>query len=204
MELADLNLTIQLIVFRIVAMPVIAAVQGGSVAAAAVLLGDRGPKYDGRLTVAPAGHIDLVGAFSLIIFGNGWGRPVAIDAREFRIGRTGVVVVILAGFVALLVLAAIFDLLVLPALTMLPHTMALTASAFLKMAGSLSIWFALLGLVPIPPLTGGLLLEAFGVRVPRQAQWILVAVVLAGVATGLFRELLGPAHAALASIILGR
>ena len=204
MGLPDLNLTVQLIAFRVLALLMIAGVQGGIVAGAAVLLGDKGPKFDGRLTVVPASHIDPIGAISLILFGLGWAKPMAIDARQFRIGSIGIVVVILTGFVGLLVTAAILVALTLPALTALPHTAALTTAAFLRSASSLSIWFALLSLVPIPPLTGGLLLDAFGIRVSRQVQWILAAPLLVAVATGLVRHLLGPAHAVLASVILGQ
>jgi len=198
------DLTIQSIAFRVLALLIIAGVQGVSVAGAAVLLGDKGPKYDGRLTIVPTSHIDLVGAISLIIFGLGWPKPMAVDARQFRIGRIGIVVVILAGFVSLLVTAAFLDALILPALTTLPHSAALTTAAFLRTASSLTIWVALLGLIPIPPLTGGLLLNAFGIRVSRQAQWILAAVLLVAVATGVARQLLGPAHAVVASVILGQ
>ena len=197
------ELTIQSIAFRVLALLIIAGVHGGIVAGTAVFLGDRGPKYDGRLTIAPASHIDLVGAFGLILFGLGWGKPVAVDAAQFRIGRIGIAVVILAGFLGLLVTAALLDALILPALTTLPHTAALTMAAFLRAAGSLAIWFALLSLIPIPPLTGGMLLHAFGIRVSRLARWILAAALLVAVATGVVRQLLGPAHAVLASFILG-
>jgi Zn-dependent protease len=198
------DLTLQLLAFRVLALLIIAGVQGGVVAGAAVLLGDRGPKYDGRLTIMPAGHIDLVGAISLVIFGLGWAKPMAVDARQLRIGRIGIVVVILAGFSGLLVTAAVLNALILPALATLPHTAGLTTAAFLRAASSLGIWFALLGLVPIPPLTGGLILDAFGIRVPPQARWVLVAGLLVAVATGVARRLLGPAHAVLASVILGQ
>ena len=197
------ELTLQSIGFRVLALLIVVGIHGGIVAGAAVFLGDKGPKYDGRLTIVPASHIDLVGAVSLIIFGLGWAKPMAVDARQFRIGRRGIVVVILVGFVGLLVTAALLDALILPALTTLPHTAALTTAAFLRAASSLSIWFALLGLIPIPPLSGGLLLNAFGIRVSRQAQWILGAVLLVAVATGVVRQFLGPAYAVLALVILG-
>ncbi len=197
------EITLQSIAFRVLALLIIAGIHGGIVAGAAVLLGDKGPKYDGRLTIVPTRHIDFVGAVGLIIFGFGWAKPMAIDARQFRIGRFGIVVAILAGFVGLLVTAALLDALILPALTTLPLTAGLTTAAFLRAASSLSIWFALLSLIPIPPLTGGMLLNAFGIRVSRQAQWILATVLLVAVATGVVRQLLGPAHAVLAPLILG-
>jgi Zn-dependent protease len=197
------ELTLQSIAFRILALLVIAGVQGGSIAGAAVLLGDRGPKHDGRLTIAPTSHLDLLGTIGAIVFGIGWTKPVAVDAAELRTGRIGIVAVVLAGFVALLVLAVVLDSLVGPALTTLPLTAGLTTAAFLPAASSLAIWFALLGLMPIPPLAGGLLLGALGVPVSRQARVVLAAALLVAVATGLVRELLGPAHAVLASAILG-
>jgi Zn-dependent protease len=197
------DITLQSIAFRVVALLLMAAVHGCIVAGTAVFLGDRGPKYDGRLTIAPASHIDALGAIGLVIFGLGWGRPVAVDAGELRTGRVGIVVVIIAGFVGLLVLATLLDALVGPALTSLPYTPGLTTAAFLRTASNLAIWFALLSLIPVPPLTGGLLLDAVGVRVPRQAEWILSAALLVAVATGAVRRVLGPAHAVLASLVLG-
>ena len=197
------DLTLQLIGFRVLALVIIAGIHGGLVAAAAVLLGDKGPKYDGRVTAAPTAHVDLVGAFSLVLFGLGWGKPVDVDAGQLRIGRMGIAGVILAGFVGLLVTAALFDALVLPALTTLPHTAALTTAAFLREAGSLSIWFALLSLIPLPPLTAGMLLGAIGIRVPRQARWALAAALVVAVATGLVQRLLGPAHAWLTAVLVG-
>ncbi len=203
MELPDLNLTLQLIGFRVLGLLIIAGVQGAAIAGAAVFLGDKGPKYDGRLTVSPAGHIDLVGAISLVVFGLGWTKPVDVDARQFRIGRVSALVVVAAGFVALVITAALLAALILPALTVLPHTAALTTAAFLRFATDLCVWIALFSLIPIPPLTGGMLLEAAGVRVPRQAKVILAALLLVAVAMGVVRQFLAPAHAVLATAIIG-
>lgn len=203
MGLPELNLTLQSIGFRLLALLIIVGAHGFIVAGAALLLGDKGPKYDGRLTIVPTRHVDLVGAISFILFGLGWDKPMAVDTREFRIGHIGIVVVILASFVGLLLTAALLDALILPALTTLPHTAGLTTSAFLRAASSLSIWFALLSLLPIPPLTGGLLLNAFGIRISRQAELILAVLLLVAVATGVVRQMLGPAHAVLVTVILG-
>jgi Zn-dependent protease len=196
------ELTIQLIVLRLLSLLVMAAVQGAAVAATAVLLGDRGPKYDGGLTVNPLRHLELFGAISTILFAIGWSRPMAVDPRQFRVGRAGIVVVVAAAFVALLVTAFVLHTLVIPALTMLPYSAGITTSAFLRVAAQIGLWFALVGLIPIPPLTGGLLLTAFGVRVSRQMQWIFAALLVAAVATGLVRQLLDPAYALLAAAIL--
>ena len=197
------DLTLQSIAFRVLALLIIAGVHGGIVAGAAVFLGDKGPKYDGRLTAAPFGHLDILGGACLIVFGLGWTKPIAIDAGQFRIGRVGVVVVVLAAFVALLVTAAVLLLLILPSLTVLPYTAGITTAAFLRIAAQLCVWFALFNLLPIPPLTGGHLLAAIDVRVPKQVVWILAVGLVAAAATGLVRQLLAPAYAMLAPLISG-
>lgn len=198
------DLTLQAIGFRVLTLLVVAAVQGFAVAATAVLLGDKGPKYDGRLTAWPAGHVDVVGGVCLVLLGLGWTKPVAVDAGEMRAGRLGLVVVVLAGFAALLAAAVLLQALVVPALETLPHTAALTAAAFLRVASDLTIRVALLSLLPVPPLMGGLLLQAAGLRVPQTVQWAIVAGLVAAIWTRAADPLLNPAHAYLASVLLGR
>jgi len=196
-------ITLQLLAFRAMTLLIVAGVHGGVVSAAAVLLGDRGPRYDGRLSPWPGRHIDLVGAASLVLFGLGWTKHVAIDSEQFRSGRLGLFLVVLAGFLGLLGVAALLDALILPALTTLSHSTGLATAAFLRAASSLTIWFALFNLIPIPPLTGGLLLPALGIRIPKAARWIFVSILLVAIATGTVRSLLGPAHAVLCSLVLG-
>lgn len=202
-EIAWANFTVQAIAYRVLALLIIAGVHGLVIAATAVLLGDKGPKYDGRLTVSPASHVDLVGAAAMVLFGMGWAKPVAVDAREFRTGALGIFAVILAGFVGLLALAELLSVLVLPVLETLPQTAGLTTAAFLRGASRLTIWFALLSLVPIPPLTAGMLLGTFGVRISERVQWVLTALIVVAIATGVMRAVLRPVHAWIASIILG-
>ena len=196
------DLTLQSIGFRVLTILIIVGIQGGILASAAVFLGDKGPKYDGRLTIVPFSHIDFAGAISLIIFGIGWSKPMDIDSKQLRVSSVGIIVIILAGFFGLLITATLLNELILPALTTLPFTAGLATAAFLRNAGSISIWFALLSLIPIPPLTGGLLISTVGIRVPQQVHWILTAMLLVAVATGLVHRLLDPAYSVLASLIL--
>lgn len=196
--------SLQSIGFRLAALFIIVGVHGGAVAAAAVLLGDKGPRYDGRLTPVPTRHIDLVGSICMLVFGLGWSKQVEVECDQLRGGRYGVGGVILAGFISLLVAAALLNALVLPALTGLSHTAGLTMAAFLRAASDMSIWVALLSLVPMPPLTGGLLVRSLGIPVSREMKWVLVALLLVAMATGMLNAALRPAHDLLVWIILGR
>ena len=195
------DLTLQTIGFRVLTLLIIVGIQGGILAATAVLLGDKGPRYDGRLTIMPFSHIDFAGAISLIIFGLGWAKQMDIDSQQFRVSGVSIITTIFAGFIGLLIVATLLNELVLPALTMLPFTVGIATAEFLRGASSLTIWFALLSLIPIPPLTGGLLISIIGLRVPQKTQWILAIILLVGVATGVIHQLLYPAYSVLASLI---
>ena len=47
-------------------------------------LGDDTPRYEGRLTLNPANHIEPVGFLMIIIFGFGWAKPVRTNPSAYR------------------------------------------------------------------------------------------------------------------------
>jgi len=197
------DLTVQLLVVRLLAGLVIATVHGAVIAAAAVALGDKGPRYDGRLTILPPRHVSLLGLGSFILTGFGWGEPVAIDPRELRIGRWGLVVAVLAGSAALLLLGFLLLLLATPLLTLLDYTAGVTATAFVREAAQLCVWIALFSLVPIPPLAGGYFLTALGISLPSKAATYLGWALLVVSVLGVTRIALTPAYNLVAPLVLG-
>lgn len=197
------ELTLQLVVLRLFAGLLIATVQGLTIAGAAVLLGDKGPRYDGRLKLLNTGHIDLLGLGSIMVSGFGWSRPVAVEAAQLRWGRWGLVAVVLAGSAALLVFAYLLLLLVIPSLTLLPYTAGITMAAFLRVAARLSVWMAIFTLLPLPPLAGAHFLNAAGIRLPASAGfWIGWALLIASV-LGVSRLVLAPVYDFIAPMVLG-
>ena len=197
------DLTMQLLAMRLLAGILIATVQGATVAAVAVLLGDKGPRYDGRLTPWPASHIDLLGLASLMLTGFGWSKPVAIDPGELRFGRWGLLVAVLAGSLALLVTGWLLLFLVIPALTLLPHTAALLVAAFLRSAAQLCVWMALFTLLPLPPLAGAHILAALGIRLPSAAGMVVGGLLLVLSIFGITRVVVVPAYQLVAPLIIG-
>lgn len=47
-------------------------------------LGDKTPKFQGRLTLNPLAHIDPLGFIMVILAGFGWAKPVQVNPRAFK------------------------------------------------------------------------------------------------------------------------
>jgi Zn-dependent protease len=201
-----IDLTLSQLVMRACAVLLVSTVQGWAMAMAARALGDAGPQHDGRLTIDPLRHVDLLGGAVALIFSIGWARWVAIDPRALRHGRFDLLLVVGAGFAAIVlgVLGLRFGRPLL--LPLLPDTAAATAFALIQTIIELALWFALLGLLPLPPLAGGHLLVAVMPRLRERLpgmQLFLGLILAALVATGAVTRVLDPAFRFLMSFVLG-
>ncbi|HEX7587339.1 MAG TPA: site-2 protease family protein [Anaerolineae bacterium] len=75
-------------------------------AAAATWLGDSLPRQQGRLTLAPLAHLDVMGSLMFVVGGFGWGKPVQYNPFALRAGpRSGPAIVAAAGPISNLILA---------------------------------------------------------------------------------------------------
>jgi Zn-dependent protease len=199
------DLTLQQVVLRLIAYVFIAAVHGFTVAAAAVVMGDQGPRYDGRLRASPLAHLDILGTAAGVLFSVGWIKPIAVDPFELRLGRIGLPIVVAAGAAATLASAAVLRLIRPLLLPVLPDTASATTFALIEVIGDLSAWFALVNVLPVPPLTGAHLLAvaapAYGKNIAKIAPYTgpVLAVVAA---TGVFTNVLGSAYRILAHSFL--
>jgi Zn-dependent protease len=197
--------SLQQLVLRLLAMVFIAAVHGIAVAGTACALGDPGLRYDGRLTANPLSHLDVLGTLAGV-FSAGWIRPIAIDPAELRTGRVGLVLVVLAGAAATLASVVVLRIARPYLLPLLPDTTSALAFAFIETIGELSLWFAFVNVLPLPPLTGSHLLVAIAPqwRDPLRRSQPYAAALLAVLAVaGVFTRLLGPVYAVLARSVLG-
>ena len=68
-------------------------------------LGDPTPRVQGRVTLNPAAHVDLIGFVSLLVLGFGWGKPVQINPLYYRHRRRDEILVAFAGVFMNLILA---------------------------------------------------------------------------------------------------
>lgn len=175
---------------------------------AAERCGDPTARLMGRLTLNPLPHIDPMG---LAVFGLtslsgafvfGWAKPVPVDPRQFRNPARDMMLVALAGPLTNFLLAVLFGLGLLAAVTLLPFAQWRGNTAYIFALSSLQagvvINFGLgwLNLLPIPPLDGSKILAYF---LPGQWAWRYMSlgrygfvILLALLATGLLGKLLGP------------
>ena len=151
--------------------------------------GDDTPARDGRLTVDPRAHVDLMGIICLVFIHFGWGKPVRINPQRFRDRRKGLITVALAGVTMNLILAFVFGGLLKMLLEFAPAFCASTAGGILVSmvveVVYVNISLMLFNLLPVPPLDGfnfiselfNLYYTKFYAFVRSNSMWILMAMI---------------------------
>jgi len=119
------------------------------------LLGDDTAKREGRLTLNPLAHLDLVGTLALIFFRFGWGKPVPVNPNNFKNPAVGNLMVALAGPTMNLTIAVI-----LAGIARLSGSNELVQAVF-EAVIFINILLAFFNLLPIPPLDGSKILGLF-------------------------------------------
>ncbi|MGL4818440.1 MAG: site-2 protease family protein [Bacilli bacterium] len=127
-------------------------------------LGDDTAARQGRLTLSPLVHMDLLGTIAILLFGFGWARPVPVRVSRLRWKRYGSVLVSLAGPFSNLLLAfgalfiwnaaVRFDM-----LDMLPEMYTEAAANFVRVFVVINTTLFVFNLLPIPPLDGYRIVE---------------------------------------------
>lgn len=186
---------LSMLAFRALALAIAAPIHEFAHAYVADRLGDPTPRQQGRLTLNPLAHLDVLGTVLILLFGFGWAKPVQINPTNFSNWRRDTIIVSAAGplanVTALFVLGLPFklDLLGLQGL--------LSAVLFFMIVINAAL--AIFNLLPIPPLDGskilvGLLPPAPAIAYARlQPYGILVLLLLVFAFPGvLTRLLIGP------------
>jgi Zn-dependent protease len=161
---------------------------------AATRLGDTTAKDQGRLTLNPLAHVDVVGTLALPLLGIpfGWAKPVPVEPTRFRSDVSmarGMLVTAAAGPASNLVLAALCAALLFAAghvLQGFPPRFEVLA-VLLERGVVLNVALAVFNLLPIPPLDGSRVVDAL-VPFEHRVTWRRVSMV-AGVLLLLFLAL---------------
>lgn len=117
-------------------------------------LGDPTPKREGRLTLNPLAHLDVVGTLCLLLFGMGWAKPVRINPGSYKNSRIGTMLVSLAGPL-MNYLLAFLSLLVFGLSGLYGHGFG----EWFSYLALINIGLGTFNLIPFPPLDGSHVLE---------------------------------------------
>lgn len=165
-----IDLSGQQIFYRLFAAVVVVTAHGLIVVVLARMLGDRGPQYDGRLSVSPFRHLDPVGMLSAVLTQFGWSRPPRLTVGDVRGGVFGVLIIILGSLAMLLVLAKVLWMLRGVVFGALPAaSIGVVGVGLLERTAEMAVHFAVFNCIPLPPLAAGLLI---GALVPDYYRWI--------------------------------
>ncbi len=124
---------------------------------AAYKMGDSTAKDQGRLTLNPLKHIDLLGMVFIIIAGFGWAKPVQFNPANLKRPKLARAVIALAGPFSNLALGSLMLLVLKLLLAIAPsqgnavYEAVLTAMVYF---GYINFGLFVFNMLPIPPLDG--------------------------------------------------
>jgi len=122
-------------------------------------LGDPTARLQGRLTLNPLAHLDIIGTIAIVLIGLGWAKPVPVDARYLRNPRRDMILISAAGPASNLLLAVLtaFCLQTIPwgqLFTQQTAWLIVPIARVLEASVSVNVILAVFNLFPIPPLDG--------------------------------------------------
>lgn len=129
-------------------------------------LGDNTAKEQGRLTLNPFAHLDMLGSILLVFAGFGWAKPVQVDPRNFKNPKRDMAITALAGPLSNILLATV--VLILTKLLFQIWPLFRVYTTFLQglldvllVIITTNLYLAVFNLLPVPPLDGSKIFGAF-------------------------------------------
>lgn len=134
---------------------------------AAYALGDRTAANQGRLTLDPMAHIDPMGFLCMLLLGFGWAKPVPVNTSNFKNRRAGMAIVAAAGPVSNFLIGFVGYLLYFfisyatASMNGVAGLFVWVIAQFFRYLATLSIGLGTFNLLPVYPLDGYRVLDAF-------------------------------------------
>jgi len=171
-------------------------------AVVAYKLGDRSQKLQGRMTLDPLVHMDIIGFICIVLFRFGWGKPVLVDDSNFKNRSRDNMLVSIAGPLSNLVLAVISAIIL--AILALTNIVDIAAASqigtiiitMLMLSVQYNVIFAVFNMLPIPPLDGSKVLAHFLPQKTKNVMYNLERysfyIIIILLATGAFSYIISP------------
>lgn len=126
-------------------------------------LGDPTPKAEGRLSLNPFAHLDIMGTLCLIFFNFGWAKPVKVNPYYYKNHKLGMVLVAIAGPIMNFIIAflSIMGLgIIIKVSNGYLGNISYNIYIFLQYLALINIGLGSFNLIPVPPLDGSKVLGA--------------------------------------------
>ena len=124
-------------------------------------LGDDTAEVQGRITLNPMAHLDLLGSLAIMLVGFGWSKPLPINVNRMKNPRTGVLVLSLTGPLTHYLMAIIcMNIAMIIAYTG-GSTAVLALCLVLNFLASINICLGTISILPLPNLDGFNILSYF-------------------------------------------
>jgi Zn-dependent protease len=212
-----LNLNPQTLISRIIILLIAFTVHEFAHAWTATAYGDETPRQNGRLTLNPLSHLDVMGSLMLLVAGFGWAKPVPINPYALQRRSTAAVMIVsLAGPLSnflMAIFAAVPWRLGLASFAPSPVALLPSFGQFLFQFIIINLSLMLFNLIPIPPLDGDKVAEYFFPpswartldNIRPYGPLILLAVIFGGPLIGVdvLGWVMGPPLRALFSLLTG-
>lgn len=129
-------------------------------------LGDDTADREGRITLNPVAHLDMLGSLCILLTGFGWSKPLPINYSRMRNVRQGVILISLAGPMTHFVSALVCKMICF----FITHFMSFGSdgvtpgfclSLVFYYLGWINVCLGTIHILPLPPMDGFNLLQQF-------------------------------------------
>lgn len=152
-----LGLDIQTLISRIVILVISLTVHEFAHAKSADMFGDTTPRANGRLTLNPLAHLDVIGSLMMLVAGFGWAKPVPVNPYVLgKASSAALMLVSLAGPGSnfLMAILAAVPLRLGLASSLAPASFLPSSTEFLVEFIFVNLLLTFFNLIPLAPLDG--------------------------------------------------
>jgi len=152
--------------------------------------GDTTSEEQGRITLNPLKHIDLIGFIMLLVAGFGWAKPVQFNEQNLRNPKADVIKIAIAGPISNALLAILLSIIFTIMIKFSPQTYYSVITEVFLYAIYINWGLFIFNLIPLPPLDGSHLLLSYFKKFPalhaglyKYGSFILFGLIIGSIVT---------------------